>query len=204
MKVKTHGRWLSCFGVLAFLFLVPGSVRAEDLQWRVRVGLTYANGVSKIGDALQNYYESQGYDVSKFVWPVGLTLSGGPEWDFGNKAGALGLEARVGPTVFVFTSGAVRENNVLLPVGGGLRYTFLPDSAVSPYLRGGASYVACFGNHISEKTVGLDGAVGCEFMRNKRVGFGVEAGWNTAEVEAYYRSVKPIGFNASVYASFKI
>jgi len=210
MSARKLSSWVWGWGMVVLVGM-PATIRgAEDetgLSGRIRVGLTYASGITEVGDEIEDYLESRpGVEVDRFEWPVGLTLSGGPEYSFGNAIGALGLELRFGPPIVsavdlpddTFVS-------VLLPLGGGLRYTFLPEGNVSPYLRVGLCYIVTAGDDefIEDGEVGFDGAVGVEFLRAKRVGVGIEVAYNSAEVKVANKNVEAIGFNASVYASFK-
>jgi hypothetical protein len=220
MSARRLRSWVWGWGLTVLLGMPATVLWAEEetgLSGRIRVGLTYASGITEVGDEIENHLESRpGVEVDRFEWPVGLTLSGGPEYSFGNAIGALGLELRFGPPIISITDlpeeddwdaddGSDVSVAVLLPIGGGLRYTFLPESNVSPYVRVGLCYIVVAGDDkfIEDGAVGFDGAVGVEFLRTKRVGVGVEVGYNSAEVKVANRDVEAVGFNASVYASFK-
>jgi len=95
-----------------------------------------------------------------------------------------------------------------LPLGLDLRYTFLRRGNISPYVRAGFKYIVAGGDWLDAGDPGLFGAAGVEFLRKKRVNFGVEVGYCSAEVEVAGgpsggpRDVKPCEFLVSIFAIF--
>lgn len=98
-----------------------------------------------------------------------------------------------------------------LPVNACLRYTLTPKSNTSVYLRAGISYNLASGDYVEDKQVGFIGALGMEFLRQKRVGFGVEVGYDASTIELEDRTTSnpndtktytPTGLMVSVFAVF--
>ena len=89
-----------------------------------------------------------------------------------------------------------------------LQYTFLREKTISPFVRAGARYPITGGEFIKSGTLGPFVAGGVEFFRAKKVGLGIEAGYDWSEVKVGAgpvggdRKVRPIGFNASLFVRF--
>jgi hypothetical protein len=170
------------------------------------VGLTYANGAYDLNDKLKESLHEQGYAVTDdFVWPVGLTLNPRVEFPCG-----FGVGAAFGPTEFIEVKreGCDDDLSYILPVGAYLQYSLRRDRDVSPYVRVGFRYPFTGGDFLKDGTVGPFGAVGVEFLRQKRIAFGVEVGYDASEVKVTAgagradKKIKPIGFNASLFVLF--
>jgi len=139
-----------------------------------------------------------------FVLPVGLSLNPYYEFDFG-----LGIGANIGPTSLIFVdTGWETDLNIIVPVGLDLRYTFLRDKNVSPYVRAGFRYPIVSGDYFDSSTPGFFGAVGVEFLRTKRTQFGLEVAYDTSEVTVegpdypYSKDVQPYQFMVSLFVTF--
>jgi hypothetical protein len=77
----------------------------------------------------------------------------------------------------------------IVPVGADLRYTFLRYHDISPYVKVGIRYPIAGGDNLSSSSrPGPYGAVGVEFMRSRRISYGVEFGYDGSEV-----TVKGVG-----------
>src|SRR5207302_2215664 len=64
-----------------------------------------------------------------------------------------------------------------------LRYTFLRDRDVSPYVKVGGRYPIAGGDNISSSSrPGPYGGVGVEFLRSKRISYGIEFGYDASQV----------------------
>ncbi|MEW6419128.1 MAG: outer membrane beta-barrel protein [Nitrospirota bacterium] len=121
--------------------------------------------------------EAKGYDVdTEFAWPVGLTFQPYVEFDNG-----LGVGMGLGPMMIVATNQDADFFN--LPVNLNLRYSFLPKEKISPYVRAGASYNITSGDYVEGSKIGFLGALGVEFLRKSPVGFGLEVGYDSSEIE---------------------
>jgi len=150
------------------------SVRAAD--WRFPFGYTFISGVSDMVDVYENNLEEEGYDVdTTFMGYGGIAFNPYVELDMGLRLG-LGL----GPAIIVLMNEA---DHFELPVSANIGWSILPNHNISPYFRGGISYHIASGTYVVESKPGLMGAVGIEFSRKRRVGFGLELGIDTAEIE---------------------
>jgi hypothetical protein len=157
----------------AFLGLNLASTAAAG-EWRIPFGLTYVAGASEFLNQIEDNLEAEGYTTDTFIWPVGITVQPYYEFDFG-----LGVGFGAGPLVLV--SGD--SDALLLPVNASLRYAILPWAKVTPYVRAGISHIIASGDYVKSSSPGFVGAVGAEFMRNKRVGLGIEIGYDSAVVK---------------------
>jgi hypothetical protein len=85
---------------------------------------------------------------------------------------------------------------------------------VSPNIRGGFRDDIAGGDYLESKSVGLFGGIGVEFMRTKRVSFGIEVSDDDSKIVVkgngpYHdipakqdKEVAPCGFMASIYVIF--
>lgn len=201
-------------GLAAALTLTWNLAASDDsdgVKWHFPIGIQYFSGLNKVMDTVEEL-NFGGYDFDEVNIPVGLVASPYAEFDFG-----LGVGITVGPPTLIF----IQENyfgpgfdsstdyfTYIVPVGMDLRYTFLRDGSISPFVRAGFRYPIAGGDFIDSATLGFNGGVGVEFMRNKRVGFGVEVGCDTSEVKIESRNglqsktVKPVEFTIGVFALF--
>ncbi|HVM59514.1 MAG TPA: outer membrane beta-barrel protein [Verrucomicrobiae bacterium] len=213
MRVTGYG-WIVFSLILGVSINRPASVRAADAEtgpeWRVRAGLTYANGIWKASDAVYDHYEAEGFDLSRVTIPVGLHLDASAEWNIQDKV-SVGPELRLGPGLFFWVEkkdlyNETKETDILfmLPLSLSARCTFLPKAKVSPYARVGVGYVVAAGDLAGNSEAGFEAAGGVEFFRNRRVGFGIEGGYNSCEVKVAGQDVRPVDIFASAYASFKL
>ena len=63
-----------------------------------------------------------------------------------------------------------------------MRYTFLRNCDVSPYVRLGVRYPIAGGDNLGNGRPGPYGGAGVELFRSKRIAFGVEFGYDASEV----------------------
>jgi hypothetical protein len=174
------------------------------------VGLSYANGIQQASDKVFDLYEQAGFNVhDRYVVPVGVTVSPYYEFDMG-----LGVGLSLGPTSFIFVHEEFPGGNdedkssAIIPIGADVRYTFLRDKSVSPYLRVGVRYPIITGDFLDSSRPGPFGAVGVEIWRKKAVGFGFEIGYDASEVTVKGPTSSPTknvtfaGFMVSAFAVF--
>jgi len=183
------------------------------VQFHFPVGLSFASGAYDLLDSVEDMYQAElgiGLD-NKFVWPVSLAFNPYMEFDFG-----LGIGAAVGPASFVIIEeryygwGYYSEDttvNWTVPLGLDLRYTFLRDQSVSPYVRAGFRYPLTGGDYFENGQIGPVGAIGVELWRNQAVALGVEAAYDASEIDvvgrAFYKdTVRPGQFLFTVSAVF--
>ena len=220
MRMNHLTTWaLAAFAGLAIqTSILAAEEESSGVKFMFPVGLTYANGAFDLNDALEDSFEANGYTVSDtFVWPVGLTFNPRVEFPFG-----LGVGFAFGPAEFLVVDRDTYGDydydyydydddvdfGFSIPVGGYLQYNLFPGKTISPYARVGVRYPITGGDYIKDGKVGPFVAAGVEFYRTKKVGFGVEVGYDWCEVkvsagpEGGDRTVKPIGFNASIFVLF--
>ena len=208
----TLQRWA---GLLAGILLagssLPAAATDPAVDWRFPVGIAYASGIPNVLDAI----ESQNFALeNEFVLPVGLVFSPYAEFSFG-----LGVGLTVGPPSIIlidadyydgFNSWNTDYASFVIPIGADLRYAFLRKSNVSPYVRIGLRYPIIAGDFLDGSTPGFYGGVGIEFLRQKRIAFGIEAGYDSSEIEVKSetrpwlenKAVKSAEFTVSVFAVF--
>src|SRR5437588_12065248 len=135
-------RKCKCFLAVLLGFGLQTTVRAGDFYFPLGVG--FSSGHVAVFDRIEDSYRAAGFRVYDSVLvPVGLSFNPYYEFDFG-----LGVGLSVGPTAFY----DVREENFggrfggrmgsddhkfsyIIPVGADVRYTFLRDRDISPYLK---------------------------------------------------------------------
>jgi hypothetical protein len=180
-------------------------------EWRFPLYLTYASGFSKVGDLHKDNSNNQSsgfvhYDEGT-SWPVGLAFQPYFEFDSGLRLG-MGL----GPFGAVW---GATEDFYMLPVNLTVGFTFLPKSPVSPYVKAGVSYPFANGGYVEGKTPGFLGALGVEFLRDRRVHLGLEIAIDTSTIDftKYTRttnrvlskgteSIRPMDVTGSFFVAF--
>jgi hypothetical protein len=191
---------LVCTLILGFILV--GSFSATAGEWRVPLGLTFVSGAGEIVDQMEENMEAEGYIVdSAQGLPMGISLQPYYEFDSG-----LGIGGGIGP--FMLGFGDIDFS--IIPVNLSLRYAFMPKSSTAPYLRLGASTLLASGDYIEEAQPGFIGAVGVEFMRDKAVQFGIEAGYDSSSIKiedlpagpTATKTIEPVGFLISIFAVF--
>jgi len=207
-------------GLAIHMSCLAAGVEAGGVKFLFPVGLTYVNGAFDMNDKLEDSFEANGYTVTdNFVWPVSLSFNPRVEFPFG-----LGVGLALGPPEFIFVDTHEHDYyyyhdhdyyddddvnvSFSMPVGGFLQYSFLRDKTVSPYARVGVRYPITGGDYIKSGSVGPFVAVGVELYRSEKIGFGAEVGYDWSEVKVSAgpvggeHTVRPIGFNVSVFAVF--
>ena len=172
---------------------LQGPVRAGELgDFHFPLGLSFSSGHIEVFDKIDDLYNAAGWHThDKILVPVGLTFSPYYEFGFG-----LGLGATIGPTaiysVHEDTGGGPPppghhnddyKTSYIVPIGADVRYTFLRRCDISPYLKVGVRYPLTGGDNLGSSEVGPYGAVGVEFFRNRRIGMGVEFGYDASRVK---------------------
>lgn len=195
------------FGILCFVACISGSAEAKG--WRFPVGLTGVTGYGDVVDLYEDNLEAAGYDAED-SWniPVGVSFQPYYEFDSGFRIGT-----GFGPMSYLMTAGA--DDNFYFftfPVNANLGFTLFPKSSVAPYVRAGVMYHLAAGDYVDGASPGLFGAVGIEFMRDRKVSFGIEVGFDASEIdfEKHYRNssrmtieeIRPYEVMISLFAAF--
>ncbi len=164
---------LVCAMFMAVAFF---SMPAGAADWHFPVGLTYVSGTGDIVDLYKYNLEAEGYIVdTSWEVPVGLSFQPYVELEKGIRIGS-GL----GPISAILSTEAEYYD---VPVNLNAGYVFFPSANTSPYIRGGLIYHIAGGDYVKETSLGFIGTVGIEFFRKKAVGFGIEAGYDSSEIE---------------------
>jgi len=196
---------------MCVLCLPAGIAAAGGLRGRVQ--LSYVSGMDDLADQYEDnieYEESLGWhvayvDVDTFIWPVGISASGYYQWDSG-----LTLGMGVGPFMYLIADGWVDDYLYWeVPVNATVGYVFGPDNPISPYVRAGPSYHLAGGDFYDQSNIGFFGAVGLEFFRRESIALGVEASYDSAEVDIDdsrtngTKGIKPAEFSIGLFIMFK-
>jgi hypothetical protein len=193
--------------MMSCLVVVCVSGSAEAKGWRLPVGLTYVIGNSDVVDLYEKNLRASGYGVADNNWDFPVGISFNPYYEFGS---GFRIGTGFGPMSIIMTTGADESFYFFnLPLNANIGFTFLPNSSVAPYIRGGVMYNLASGDYVDGTSPGLFGAVGIEFMRNRKVALGVEVAYDTSEIEfvKYYgnssiEEIKPHEVMISIFASF--
>ena len=186
-------RCFFCFFLLLFvlLMLVLCTHGASAAQFRFPFGFTNRSGYEKIVNTYKENLRTEGLSpISEDSFPVALSFS--PYLQFDN---GYGIGSGFGPIMLIFGD----ADFIDIPARLELRYTFAPQSNASSYIRAGVSYHITSGDYVKRSNMGVFGAFGVEFLRRKKMGFGLEISYDAAEVEienraSYeYGSVEKIG-----------
>ncbi len=203
-------RQLKCLLALVTGLALPGAAQAGHFYFPV--GITYASGINDAVSALDDLYTAAGYRFEEnVVVPIGLSLN--PYYEFDNGL-AVGLN--VGPaTVIVLNNRTIYSDgssdsydvSYVVPIGADLRYTFLRDKDVSPYLRVGFRYPIVGGRNVESSQVGPVVAVGVDFWRSKKIGMAIEVGYDGSSIEVQgptqaTKDVTYAGFTAGLMVRF--
>jgi len=163
----------------AFLAVFVYASGVSAAEWRFPIGLTYATGFHDVFNLYKNNVTAQGLSIdNQFYWPVGVSFQ--PYLLFQN---GLGIGAGIGSFTYIHSSGGSKDYNFYdIPINLTVRYTPLPQSDISPYIRVGGSYHIAWGDFVDKSNIGFLGALGIEFFRARKVSFGIEAAYDSAEV----------------------
>jgi outer membrane protein W len=208
MKIK-----ISLTVVFLAAMLLIGSF-AQAGEWRFPVGLSYVSGFHKVTNVFKDNLRADGYTVGDSTEvPVGLTFQPYYMFDFGPYFG-LGIGAGFGPFMYLRAeseSSGVSYDMYNMPVNVSLRYIFLPKKDITPYLRTGLSYNIAGGDFVQGKGVGFVGGIGVDFLRSKKVSFGLEVAYDSSEIKlekkntplpSTTKKVRPSELVVSLYALF--
>ena len=164
---------VSCMQLVVVILFAGTPAMAAD--WRFPLGLSYASGFEDVVDIYDDNLEAEGYSVDKSEGPpVGISFHPYVEFDNG-----LGVGASIGPSMIIYGDTDFLD----VPVGLDGRYTFIPGAGISPYVRVGVRTHLASGDYVEGTTPGFFGAIGLEFLRDRRVSIGVEISTDASEVE---------------------
>ncbi len=203
--------------MMSCLVVVCVSGSAEAKGWRFPVGLAYVSGLHDVSDLYEENLKANNYEISDspWEWPVGIVFN--PYYEFGS---GFRIGTGLGPMAYIVTIGADENYSYFnLPVNANIGFTLFPKSSVAPYIRGGFMYNLASGDYVESSSPGLFGAVGIEFMRNRKVALGIEIAFDTSEVEfekhtrnsssswssstsVEYVDIKPNDVMISIFAAF--
>jgi hypothetical protein len=197
-------------GALCVVCLPAGTARGGDLRFRLQ--LSYVSGMQDLADQYEDNIEIEEgeyfdyVDVDTFVWPVGISASGYYQWDNG-----LMLGGGLGPFMYLIAEGWAEDDYVhwQLPVNATVGYVLGPNEPVSFYVRAGPSYHIASGDYYDGSNVGVFGAAGVEFLKRDNLAFGVEAAYDSAEVDiddletGGTKGIKAAEFSVGVFILFK-
>lgn len=174
MKFPAHSfsRFVIQSYVAATAFLASTlALRADEVDqgWHFNPGISITSGFSDLIDE----YEQLGYET-EFEWPVGLTFD--LYYDFGN---GLGIGGGLGPAIYLGGDLDV----FVLPVGLDARYTFYLSASTGLYVRGGARYNIADGDYLGDSRIGPFAAIGINFGRGKKIGWGIELSYDGSSVD---------------------
>jgi len=197
-------RFLLCSFAMAAA-LVLAATTAGAAEWRFPVGPTYVSGFSDVQDLFEDNLRYRGYVVESSAGvPVGLSFHPYYQWDSG-----LGMGVGFGPAMVIAADSSTESYSLtIVPLSFDVRYAFNITGSVSPYVRGGATYLVASGDFKDSVQPGLFAALGLEFLRQKKISVGFEVGYDSAVVkmerlrDSAVESIKPIGFNAGIYVIF--
>jgi hypothetical protein len=178
--------------IMAAIVGLSVSWSAQAGNFRFPVGISYASGIQEANDKVFDYYQAAGFDVTRINIPIGLTLDPYYEWDSG-----IGVGVTVGPTAFLFIEeqyiGYYSSHNetrfsYAVPVGGFVRWAPLRHKPISPYVRVGVRYPIAGGDNYESGDPGVFGAVGVDFLRDKKVGISLEVGYDSSTMKVKYQT----------------
>jgi hypothetical protein len=207
MKNTVHSSFVAGLCVAALLVGVSAQAAGESKgEARFAIGLTYAAGFTDVSDAIENYFEVNGYDIDSVAIPVGLSVVGGYRF-------ASGIEVLLdaGPFTYMYVDavgGSLSGEYTYwdIPVGLTAGYAFFTESAVSPYVRGGVRHHFAGGDFYDSTSPGFYVAGGVNFFSNKAVNLQLEVAYDAATVTYVFGKVQdeiePGGLLVSVRAAF--
>lgn len=202
--VQRFGRWMSMPGLVFLMFAVLAVLPANSAManFRFRLAFTYVDGLSDLVDLYEDNLEQE-YGVTvddASIWPVGISLFPYYQWDNGLMAGA-----GIGPFILIYGD----ADHWQLPVSANIGYVVGPDNPVSFYVRGGLSYHFADGDYYDDSNLGFVGAVGLEFLESSHFRMGLEAAYDSAEVDIENwrtggtEGIKAAEFSVGLFLLFK-
>jgi opacity protein-like surface antigen len=216
--VGRQNQWTTKVGLLCLFMgaIVVFTTGVAGAGFRFRVHVNYISGVEDLADTYEESVEAEtGVDLDEldtFVIPVGIALSPYYQWDSG-----LMLGGEVGPFMFLYTQvetiGFFEDEEDTfthwqLPVNVTIGYNFFPNGPVSPYIRVGPSYHFAGGDFYDSSNVGFIVAGGAELLKSDHFALGVEAAYDSAEVEietspGRTKGVKAAEFTVGLFLQFQ-
>lgn len=199
--------------IVTLVLLICASGQSYADEFKFPVGFTYISGFNDVFSLYKDNLEAEGYDVSgNTLLPIGLTFQ--PYYQFDN---GIGVGLGVGPVSYIivektdWSGDSTYMDFTDVPVQATVRYTFVPSSDISPYVRAGVSYHFASGDYVNNSNPGALGSVGVEFFRKSRVGFGLDVSYDSSTVEfdkidndgsMDKKSIAPGGLMVSIFAIF--
>ena len=158
--------------------LLTGSAIAGGMRWPI--GISYVSGFEDVADQYEDNLQAEGYWTSDTeILPVGISFQPYYQWDEGLRVGG-----GVGPIMMIYGD----RDHFQLPLSVTAGYTFMPDGLVSPYVRGGLSYHVASGDYVEGSNLGFIGGVGIELLKSKNFALGLEATYDSAELDIETRT----------------
>ncbi|MFC1603618.1 outer membrane beta-barrel protein [Planctomycetota bacterium] len=171
--------FLLCMLAVLTMFMT-GSAMAGGMRWPI--GISYVNGFTDLADQYEDNLQADGYStLSADPFPVGISFQPYYQWDDGLRIGV-----GVGPIMII--TGDVDHFQLPFSVTAG--YTFMPDGPVSPYVKAGPSYHFASGDDYEGSNLGFVAGVGIEFLKSKKFAMGLEAVYDSAEVDIDDRTTR--------------
>jgi hypothetical protein len=178
MYMKKTIIYVSC--ILVFVFQLCQQAHADyTKKWHFVAGESYVNSLIVLTDFYKTNLEAEGYIVDPGpVLPIGITFNAYYQLDNGTKIGA-----GIGPVMMILFGGSnITRGYFSIPVYVGINRSFAQTANVSPYFRAGICYNLVSGDYVKDSTPGVFGAYGIEFLRHKRVSFGIEMLVDSSEI----------------------
>lgn len=176
---------------LGFLCVVIGAIvmataGGAGAEFRFRLGIDYLSRFDNLADRYEDNIRvgqersSRAVDVDSVAVPVGISLFPYYQGDNG-----VTLGAGIGPFAYLFTADPDHGHftHWQLPLSVTLGYTFFQNGPVSPYIRAGPSYHLADGAFYDKSNWGFTVAVGVEFLKTDHSALGLEAAYDSAEVD---------------------
>jgi len=192
----------TCFstGVVALLVLLAtGSASADGMRWQL--GINYVDGFHDLADQYKHNLEAEGYWVWDVEgWPVGFIFQPYYQWDNGFR---LGVDA--GPIMLIWGD----VDHFQLPFNVNVGYTFNLSGFVPFYVCAGPSYHFASGDYYDGSNIGFMVGVGVELFKSERVSFGIQAAYDSADVDiedvetGKSKGIKAAEFSVGVFVAFK-
>jgi len=221
--VRRSCGWAGKVGFVALMAILVLSLSSPATAgMRFRLGISYISGLDDLVDQYEDNIKvkvdeglppwvDMDLDLDTTVIPVGLTLFPYYQWDFGLMVGPS-----IGPFMFMYAFYSVEpygdEDTFYhwqLPVSANVGFVLGPDNPVSFYVRGGPSYHFGGGDFYEGSNLGVVGAIGLEIFNTRHFRLGLEAAYDSAEVDIEdsrthrTEGIKAAEFSFSLFFLFK-
>ncbi len=176
-------------------------------EMRYQINLSYVDGLNELGDVIEDSWEQEqlddGFafaDADIEVWPVGVSLNPYYQWDSGFRVGP-----GIGPIVLVYGD----VDHFELPISLRVGYTLNPSASISPYVFAGPSYHIASGDYVDTSNLGIVVGGGVELIKRDHFVMGIEAAYDTAEVDMEdwsrreIRGIRTTEFSVGMFFLFK-